>query len=155
MALIHEKLYQYENLSKINMQEYIQQLSDFLTQTYRSDKDIKITINAADINLDMDMAVPLGLITNELLSNSLKYAFEDRNQGEIIINFSQKDRGSYTLLIKDTGKGLDDQLDIENAKSLGLKLVKTLTRQINGQLKIVSQPGASFEIEFTELDLAA
>lgn len=155
MALIHEKLYQYENLSKINMQEYIQQLSDFLTQTYRSDKDIKITINAADINLDMDMAVPLGLITNELLSNSLKYAFEDRNQGEIIINFSQKDSGSYTLLIKDTGKGLNDQLDIENAKSLGLKLVKTLTRQINGQLKIVSQPGASFEIEFAEVDLAA
>jgi len=103
----------------------------------------------------MDMAVPLGLITNELLSNSLKYAFEDRNQGEIIINFSQKDSGSYTLLIKDTGKGLNDQLDIENAKSLGLKLVKTLTRQINGQLKIVSQPGASFEIEFAEVDLAA
>jgi two-component system, sensor histidine kinase PdtaS len=155
MALIHEKLYQYENLSKINMQEYIQQLSDFLTQTYRSDKDIKITIDAADVNLDMDMAVPLGLITNELLSNSLKYAFENQDRGEITISFSQKVPGSYALLIKDSGKGLDENLDIENAKSLGLKLVKTLTRQINGQLKIVAQPGASFEIEFTEQALAA
>jgi two-component sensor histidine kinase len=155
MALIHEKLYQYENLSKINMQEYIQQLSDFLTQTYRSDKDIKITIDAADINLDMDMAIPLGLITNELLSNSLKYAFEDRSQGEIIISFSQKVPGSYALLIKDSGKGLDENLDIENAKSLGLKLVKTLTRQINGQLKIVAQPGATFEIDFSDQPIAA
>ncbi|MFL0685378.1 MAG: histidine kinase dimerization/phosphoacceptor domain -containing protein [Algoriphagus aquaeductus] len=155
MALIHEKLYQYENLSKINMQEYIQQLSNFLTQTYRSDKDIQITINAAEINLDMDMAIPLGLITNELLSNSLKYAFEDRHEGEIIINFSQKVPGSYSLLIKDTGKGLGQNLDIDNTKSLGLKLVKTLTRQINGQLKIIPQPGASFEIYFSDQPIAA
>ncbi|MCU0402467.1 MAG: tetratricopeptide repeat protein [Algoriphagus sp.] len=125
MALIHEKLYQYENLSKINMQEYMQQLSEFLTHTYRSDKDIKITIDAANINLDMDMAIPLGLITNELLSNALKYAFEDREYGEITIRFSQKEPGSYTLLVKDTGIGLDKNLDIENTKSLGLKLVKT------------------------------
>ncbi|WP_187176400.1 histidine kinase dimerization/phosphoacceptor domain -containing protein [Algoriphagus sp. AK58] len=155
MALIHEKLYQYENLSKINMQEYIQQLSDFLTQTYRSDKDIKITIEATDVNLDMDMAIPLGLITNELLSNSLKYAFEEQNHGEIIIHFTQKLPGSYSLLIKDSGKGLSENLDIENAKSLGLKLVKTLTRQINGKLKIVPQPGASFEIDFSDQPIAA
>ncbi|MBA4298531.1 MAG: hypothetical protein C0433_00245 [Cyclobacterium sp.] len=155
MALIHEKLYQYENLSKINMQEYIQQLSEFLTQTYRSDKDIKITINAADINLDMDTAIPLGLITNELLSNSLKYAFEDSESGEIIISFSQLESGAYKLLITDTGKGLDENLDIDAAKSLGLKLVRTLTRQINGQLRIVHHPGATFEIDFSEQKLAA
>lgn len=155
MALIHEKLYQYENLSKINMQEYIQQLSEFLTQTYRSDKDIKITIDAADINLDMDTAIPLGLITNELLSNSLKYAFEDHNSGEINISFSQLDSGAYKLLITDTGKGLDENLDIDTTKSLGLKLVRTLTRQINGQLRITHHPGATFEIDFSEQKLAA
>jgi two-component sensor histidine kinase len=155
MALIHEKLYQYENLSKINMQEYMQQLSEFLTHTYRSDKDIKITIDAANINLDMDMAIPLGLITNELLSNALKYAFEDREYGEITIRFSQKEPGSYKLLVKDTGIGLDKNLDIENTKSLGLKLVKTLTRQINGELKIGIHPGATFEIDFMEQPIAA
>lgn len=155
MALIHEKLYQYENLSKINMQEYMQQLSDFLTQTYRSEKHIQVNVAAEDISLDMDMAIPLGLITNELISNSLKYAFEDKDFGEIDIIFSQKETGAYKLLIKDTGKGLDENLDIDNTKSLGLKLVRTLTRQINGKLKIVHHPGASFEIEFAEQDLAA
>ncbi|MBS4040888.1 MAG: tetratricopeptide repeat protein [Flavobacteriales bacterium] len=155
MALIHEKLYQYENLSKINMQEYMEQLSEFLTHTYRSDKDIKINIDAANINLDMDMAIPLGLITNELLSNSLKHAFEDREHGEINISFSRKEPGSYKLLVKDTGIGLDKNLDIENTKSLGLKLVKTLTRQIHGELKIRIQPGATFEIDFMEPPIAA
>ncbi|PRY84318.1 tetratricopeptide repeat protein [Mongoliibacter ruber] len=155
MALIHEKLYQYENLSKINMQEYMQQLSDFLTQTYRSEKQIVINIAAQDINLDMDTAIPLGLITNELLSNSLKYAFEDSDFGEINIIFSEKEPGTYKLQVKDTGKGLDANLDIDNTKSLGLKLVRTLTRQINGQLKIISHPGATFEIDFREQEIAA
>ncbi|UJP65364.1 histidine kinase dimerization/phosphoacceptor domain -containing protein [Mongoliitalea daihaiensis] len=155
MALIHEKLYQYENLSKINMQEYMQQLSDFLTQTYRSDKQIEVKIDAEEISLDMDMAIPLGLITNELLSNALKYAFEEKDFGEIHIVFSEKEPGQYSLFIKDTGKGLDENLDIDQTKSLGLKLVRTLTRQINGQLTIVSHPGASFEISFSEERIAA
>jgi two-component system, sensor histidine kinase PdtaS len=155
MALIHEKLYQYENLSKINMQEYMIQLSDFLTQTYRSDKQINVIVEASEISLDMDMAIPIGLITNELLSNSLKYAFEDSDFGEIHIIFSEIDPGNYKLRVEDTGKGLDNDLDIEKSKSLGLKLVRTLTRQINGQLKISSNPGATFEIEFKEDALAA
>lgn len=137
------------------MQEYLQQLSEFLTQTYRSDKDIKITIDAADINMDMDTAIPLGLITNELLSNSLKYAFEDREYGEIKISFTRLESGYFKLLITDTGKGLDGNLDIDTTKSLGLKLVRTLTRQINGQLRIMNQPGATFEIDFSEQNLAA
>ncbi|MFC0262119.1 tetratricopeptide repeat-containing sensor histidine kinase [Fontibacter flavus] len=155
MALIHEKLYQYENLAKINMKEYMQQLSDFLTQTYRSEKQIHVNIDAEDINLDMDMAIPLGLITNELLSNSLKYAFQDKEGGEIYITFTEPEPGIYKLLVRDSGKGLDDNLDIENTKSLGLKLVRTLTRQINGNLKISSNPGATFEIDFSEQSLAA
>lgn len=155
MALIHEKLYQYENLSKINMQEYMLQLSDFLTQTYRSDKQIEVHIEADEINLDMDMAVPVGLITNELLSNSLKYAFEDLEVGDIYIKFSQTAPGAYRLLVEDSGKGLDANLDIDKTKSLGLKLVRTLTRQINGKLKIASNPGASFEIAFSDESIAA
>ncbi|WP_041779193.1 histidine kinase dimerization/phosphoacceptor domain -containing protein [Belliella baltica] len=155
MALIHEKLYQYENLSKINMQEYMLQLSDFLTQTYRSEKQIEVHIEAEEINLDMDMAVPVGLITNELLSNSLKYAFEHLEVGDIYIKFSQTEPGAYRLLVEDSGKGLDENLDIDKTRSLGLKLVRTLTRQINGKLKITSNPGASFEIHFQEEVLAA
>lgn len=103
----------------------------------------------------MDMAIPLGLITNELLSNALKYAFEDRDFGEIHIIFSEGGPGQYRLCVKDTGKGLDANLDIDKTKSLGLKLVRTLTRQINGQLTIVPNPGASFEIAFSEERIAA
>jgi len=83
MALIHEKLYQYDNLARINMKEYMKELSDFLAQTYRSDKEIKVIIEANDVLLDLDTAVPLGLITNELLTNAHKYAFQDMDQGEI------------------------------------------------------------------------
>ncbi len=155
MALIHEKLYQYDNLARINMSEYMRQLSDFLSQTYRSEKSIKVIIESEGINLDIDTAVPLGLITNELLSNALKYAFEDMEQGEITIKLLKNTEGHYVLTISDTGKGLATDMDIENSKSLGLKLVRTLTRQINGNLSISSSPGATFCIAFSENPLAA
>lgn len=155
MALIHEKLYQYDNLARINMNEYMQQLSNFLTQTYRSEKEIDVVIDSEDINLDIDTAVPLGLITNELLSNALKYAFEDMEKGQINIHLSTSSAGNYTLTISDTGKGLAADMDIEKSKSLGLKLVRTLTRQINGNLSITSNPGATFSIAFNENQVAA
>lgn len=155
MALIHEKLYQYDNLARINMNDYMRQLSDFLSQTYHSEKDIKVVIESEDISLDIDTAVPLGLITNELLSNALKYAFEDMDKGQISIKLLKDVAGNYTLTVSDTGKGLAKDIDIENSKSLGLKLVRTLTRQINGNLSISSNPGATFSIIFSENKIAA
>jgi two-component sensor histidine kinase len=137
------------------MNEYMRQLSDFLSQTYRSEKEINVVIESEDISLDIDTAVPLGLITNELLSNALKYAFEDMEQGQISIKLLKDVDGNYTLTISDTGKGLAADLDIEKSKSLGLKLVRTLTRQINGNLSISSNPGATFSIVFSAAPLAA
>ncbi|MEJ2006310.1 MAG: sensor histidine kinase [Cyclobacteriaceae bacterium] len=154
MALIHEKLYQYDNLSSINMREYIGQLSDFLAQTYRSDKEIKVIIDADDINLDIDVAVPLGLITNELLSNAWKYAFQGTDGGEIRINL-QKTENGHQLEIQDTGRGIADDIDPFETKSLGLKLVRSLTRQIQGELQVVNQnPGTAFRVAFRELMVA-
>ncbi len=155
MALIHEKLYQYDNLARINMNEYMQQLSNFLSETYRSEKEIEVIIDSENINLDIDTAVPLGLITNELLSNALKYAFEDVEKGQIKIQLFKDISGTYTLTISDSGKGLAADMDIEKSKSLGLKLVRTLTRQINGNLTISSNPGATFSIAFSETQVAA
>lgn len=155
MALIHEKLYQYDNLSRINMHEYMEQLSAFLAQTYRSDKKIDIQIEAEDINLDIDVAVPLGLITNELLSNSLKYAFQEMDQGLIKIILSKREENGYKLTVSDTGKGISKELDIDKTKSLGLKLVRTLTRQISGKLSVATENGATFSIEFEEPSIAA
>ena len=150
MALIHEKLYQYDDLSSVNMKEYMIQLSDFLSQTYRTEKDINVIIEVEDINLDIDTAVPLGLITNELLSNALKYAFQEMEQGEIKIVLNKQKTNGYQLIVSDTGKGLAEDLDVKKSTSLGLRLVHTLTRQINGNLSIRTHPGATFSIEFKE-----
>jgi len=151
MALIHEKLYQYDDLSRINMREYLSQLSDFLAQTYRTDKDISVEITSDDINLDIDTAVPLGLITNELLSNAWKYAFQGIERGVIHIRL-QQNGGRFRLEIEDTGKGMSSDIDISKTKSLGLKLVRSLTRQLHGDLQIVHQsPGTSFRVEFQEI----
>jgi two-component system, sensor histidine kinase PdtaS len=154
MALIHEKLYQYDNLARINMKEYMNELSDFLAQTYRSDKEIKVIIEANDVLLDLDTAVPLGLITNELLTNAHKYAFQDMDQGEIKIMLRNIEDDGYKLVISDTGKGMDKDIDISHSSSLGLKLVRTLTKQINGDLSISVNPGATFSIYFRENFLA-
>ncbi|PZX47578.1 tetratricopeptide repeat-containing sensor histidine kinase [Algoriphagus chordae] len=155
MALIHEKLYQYENLSSINMQEYMKQLSEFLTQTYGKNKEVEVIIQAEEINLDIDTAVPLGLITNELLSNALKYAFEGTETGKIEISLNRTESKDFKLVISDSGKGIDKDLDIEKTSSLGLRLVRTLTRQINGNLSFQSHPGTTFSIIFPEETLAA
>ncbi len=156
MALIHEKLYQYDNLSRINMKEYMKQLSDFLAQTYRTNKDIKVEINAEQLDLDIDTAVPLGLITNELLSNAWKYAFQDMEQGMIRVELKRNGPEQYILTVSDTGKGLDHEQATAKTKSLGLKLVRSLTRQIHGQLHVVTDgPGATFMIEFREVPVAA
>jgi two-component sensor histidine kinase len=155
MALIHEKLYQYDNLSQINMKEYMQQLSDFLTQTYGRGKEIEVIVNSEEINLDIDIAVPLGLITNELLSNALKYAFEDSQKGKIEIILIQTEDSGYKLVVSDTGVGLAKDLDIEKTTSLGLRLVRSLTRQINGNLSISSQAGTTFSIQWQNENIAA
>jgi two-component sensor histidine kinase len=156
MALIHEKLYQYDNLSRINMKEYISQLSDFLAHTYRTDKRIEMEILTDEITLDIDTAVPLGLIANELLSNALKYAFEEVEEGKISVILERSGNDRYMLEVKDTGKGFKQGTDITKYKSLGLKLVQSLTRQLDGNLVILDQkPGTTFKIDFQEVTLVA
>lgn len=150
MALIHEKLYQYDNLARINMKEYMKELSDFLSQTYCSEKEIKVIIETNDVLLDLDTAVPLGLITNELLTNAHKYAFQDMDKGEIKIMLKTIEKNGYNLIISDTGKGMDKDIDISKSSSLGLKLVRTLIKQISGDLSITVNPGATFSILFRE-----
>ena len=148
MALLHEKLYQNNSLSSINMQDYMNQLGQFLKNTYQQDKDIRIIVDARNITLDLNTALPIGLITNELLSNALKYAFCEQEEGEILMSLQLKPTGGYELKVQDNGKGLDQELDFKNLPSLGLKLVHTLTRQIQGQLHVESKQGTTFAISF-------
>jgi len=149
MALIHEKLYQSDNLAYINFTEYVNSLISYLKNSYNmSDDKIKINTNIEDMSLNIDMAIPLGLIINELISNSYKHAFKDNPKGEINLSINTEKSGCYLLTVEDNGVGLPVDFDISTTKSLGLQLVNVLVDQISGSLKIYSNVGAKFEIYF-------
>ena len=151
MAMIHEKIYQSNDLEEINFADYIQSLISNLFHTYNVDKKLfKSTLKIKNITLNIETAVPCGLIISEIISNSLKYAFPDKMHGEIIVSLKSVEE-TYELMIKDNGIGLPKGLDINNLESLGLLLVKILTEQIEGKLIYNSINGTEFKIIFKEL----
>ena len=151
MALIHQTLYQSDRLSRIDMQDYIEKLLSFLSDTYRDEKKEIITgINAKNISLDIDTAIPLGLIINELVSNSFKHAFRNKTKGKIEVVLEKPGSIEYNLFVSDNGIGLADNLDIEKADSLGLKLVNILTRQLKGKLTFHKNDVTVFSIKFKD-----
>jgi PAS domain S-box-containing protein len=150
MALIHETLYQSKDLSRINFAEYLQKLVAHVSRSYRLRPEaVRININVDDVSLPIDMAVPCGLIINELASNSLKYAFPADERGEINITFERAD-AQYVLRVSDTGVGLPADFDPERGKSLGMKLVRMLTDQLCGELHCRNGVGTTFEIKFSD-----
>ncbi len=151
MALIHQVLYQSDRLSKINFQEYLEQLVGFLSSSFMPvDKKIMAKVEADNTHLDIDTAIPLGLIVNELVSNAFKYAFREMEKGELRVEIKKHDGESYKLKVSDNGTGLPEGFDMNQTSSLGLKLVNILTRQLQGELKISNKNGAVFEITFKE-----
>ncbi|MBI3601243.1 MAG: ATP-binding protein [Nitrospinae bacterium] len=148
IAIVHEKLYKSEDLSRINFAEYIKDLTDNLFRSYRVNSDaIALTIKAEDIYFDVDTAISLGLIINELVLNSIKYGFTDRRNGEIMISL-QHENGRYVLTVRDNGVGFPEGVDFRNTESLGLQLVNTLTEQLNGKIEIERKNGTEFRITF-------
>ena len=151
MALVHEKLYQSKELSRINFREYIYNLSEFIYQTYKNQSaDIEFEYKLDDIFMPIDDAVPLGLILNELLTNSVKYAFRDfnsENKKKKIIEIKlKKESGQLLFEVSDNGVGLPKDFDIQKSESLGLKLVSNLAQQVQGELKIRTDLGTAFTI---------
>jgi PAS domain S-box-containing protein len=150
MALIHETLYQSKDLSRINFAEYLQKLVAHVSRSYRLRPEaVKVNINVDNVSLPIDMAVPCGLIINELASNSLKYAFPEDKRGEVNITFGQSD-AQYILCVSDTGIGLPEGFDPERGKSLGMKLVRMLTEQLCGELECRNGVGTTFAVKFPE-----
>ena len=168
IALIHEELHESGEIDTLNFSHYIDELADNLLMTYRvgiegisMDMDIE-----EDIFFDMDTAIPLGIIVNELVSNSLKYAFIWRDKGEKRIKLSRggntgeymdsieerKNEGrkstTFTLSISDNGVGIPEDLEIEDIDSLGLQLVTTLVEQLDGELELKRNNGTEFVIRF-------
>jgi len=158
MALIHEKLYQSKDLARIDFSEYIKSLTDNLLSAYRSEiNPIDIKLEMVEIYVDINKAIPLGLIINELVSNSLKHAFPDRNEGrkeskpkgKICLGFCSDGNGQLSLVVSDNGGGLPLDLDLEKIDSLGLQLVNDLVRQLDGSIEIERENGTTFKITFS------
>lgn len=151
MALIHERLYQSTDLKSIDIGDYIRNLAADIFDTYVIDPDqINLMVRVDDIRLDTNTAIPLGLIINELLTNSLKYAFPNDKKGNITIELN-KNNDKFTLIIKDDGIGFPSDLDYKNTETLGLELVNSLTQQVNGNMELISADGTEFRITFEEL----
>jgi two-component sensor histidine kinase len=152
MAIIHEKLYQSDNLAKIVFQEYIRELIEFIYTIYNVDKEkINYIISETDVRLDINTAVPLGLIINELICNSLKHAFREKESGTVFIQLTAIGPKEYELIIRDTGKGFPENFDIKKTSSLGLKLIQTLVRQLEGNLVLGNGTGTMVRIHFKEI----
>lgn len=148
MALVHQKLYQSKDFSEIDFPEYLKQLSEHLLNVFKAKSgDIEVTVYSADINLGIDLAIPCGLILNELISNSMKYAFPGGRKGEISIDFRLIDTG-YEISISDNGVGFPKEINYKETKSLGLQLVNTLVGQIDGTISMENNPGTTFRIRF-------
>lgn len=152
MALIHQMLYQHENAGNILFKEYVVKLLNQLSSAHHPSPRVNHEVRIAEeLVFDIDTAIPLGLIITELLTNSYKYAFKEIDSPEILIQIDQKTERTYTLTLKDNGKGLPNDLDPKTSKSLGLRLVKTLITQLNGTMNYNNQEGAMFILEFEQI----
>ncbi len=150
MALIHETLYRSDDLAHIDLSEYIHNLIKFLITSYNvSSGGITFKVDIADVSLSMDTAVPCGLIINELVSNSLKHAF-NTGKGRLWVKLHRVDDNQFEIVVKDDGIGLPSELDIDTSPTLGLRLVKTLVKQIDGRLEATSCCGTEFRILFSD-----
>ena len=149
MALIHERLYKSDDLKHINFTEYLETLSKDLYNTYTTDKNlIKLILKIEEVELDVDTSIPLGLILNELLTNSLKYAFPDERSGEIKIELHRNKDGKIQLSVIDNGIGFPADLDYEHSDSLGMLIINSLTDQIDGKIILEQINGTKFTVIF-------
>ena len=151
MAIIHEKLYQSSSLTNINFKEYIEKLILDIFYSYGIiTSSIESVLDIKDINLNIDTAIPLGLIINELVTNSVKYAFPELS-GKIFVEL-KSNNDLLELTIADNGIGIPEGVDLENSKTLGLQLVNSLVTQLEGELKRDLSNGTEFKIIFKELE---
>ena len=153
IALIHQNLYQFENLSSIELKRFVNDLCRQMESVYKKQSKITMNINVPVLYLDIDSAVPLGLIMNELLTNSFKYAFDESKTGEINLGIEVLSEGKYQLKYTDNGPGLPAGFDLTHATTLGMQLICDLARQIGGKVKYGYENGASFIINFSYRDL--
>lgn len=152
MAILHNKLYQTKDFTNVSIEEYLKLMLHSISGSFGSEKcKIEFVIEAdSDIELNIDMAIPFGLILNELTTNSFKHAFEGKSTGKIHILFTKIENRTFQFIYKDDGVGLPENYNENLSQSLGLELIEMLVQQLNGSIKIENDNGARFKIEFVE-----
>ena len=147
MALIHEGLYQSEDLAFIDFKEYLQRLIAGIAETQHR-REVTLVVDMESLTLDVNQGVPCGLIVNELVSNSFKHAFPDGREGVIRLGIGKNSEGNNVLTVEDNGIGFPAEVDFRNTSSLGLQLVNALTGQLNGTVELLKREGTRFSITF-------
>lgn len=148
MSLIHQKLYQSENLSMLNMPSYIHELTDYLKDSLDIRKSIRFVFDIDNFDLPLSHSVPVGLIFNEAITNSIKYAFPNQEEGKINISLKANEEHQFTLIIHDNGIGLPPDFDPYDSPSLGIKLMYGLAADINGKFIITNNKGTKVNLTF-------
>ncbi|WP_266365414.1 histidine kinase dimerization/phosphoacceptor domain -containing protein [Tellurirhabdus rosea] len=153
MALIHQRLYESDQLSKVDMAGYIGEVVDYLLETFSVQPAVRAEVDVAPVRLDVNLATPLGLIINETVTNSLKYAFPvcangTRRPGVIRVTLLPLTGQTYRLVIRDDGVGLPEGFDPARSRTLGLTMIQGLSRQIGGQLRIFQESGVGIQLDF-------
>jgi two-component sensor histidine kinase len=149
MSLIHQKLYQSESLSIIDMPSYIFELTEYLKDSFEIRNTIRFILDIDTFNLPLSHSIPIGLIFNEAVTNAIKYAFPDHENCTINITLKKRDSGNYILIIHDNGIGLPPDFDPYNNPSLGIKLMHGLAADIEGKFLISNANGTKITLEFT------
>ena len=150
MALVHEKLYQSGDLTRIDLAEYIPDLVSDLFRSYGVNyNQVQFKVNSENISLDINTAIPCGLIINELVTNSIKHAFQGIIKGEIIIELKYENE-CLKMKVQDDGVGFPEEVNLNNIKTLGLQLVISLTKQLDGSIELIKEGGTCFNIIFKE-----
>jgi two-component sensor histidine kinase len=151
MALIHEELYQAGNLARVDFASYLRRLLPDLARSYRADasENVDLKIEAMDVSLPVDRAIPCGLIVNELITNALKHAFPNGRQGGIQVRLAAQSKET-TLAVRDDGVGFPPDVDFRQSRSLGLQLVCTLANQLGGTINLERDNGTEFVITFPD-----
>jgi two-component sensor histidine kinase len=148
MSLVHQKLYQSDNLSAINMADYIHELVDFLKDSFHTGHTIQFNLQIDPVKLHVSHCVPLGLILNEAITNSLKHAFPDKKEGIINISLKRNLQDHFLLSIKDNGVGLPAPFDSKNQASMGMKLMRGLSGDIDATFQVNNNGGTEIVLDF-------
>lgn len=156
MSLIHQKMYQSKDLATVNIAEYIRDLSENLLKTYNLNRNIKLDIHVGVNRFKSDTLTPLGLIINEIMSNALKYAFEEDAEGTLFVEILKRKNGRYRMVIGDDGIGLPFETDeefTETSGSFGTELIHALTEQLNGSIRLLRErKGTVYRIDFEDVE---